>query len=88
MKASTTKTTAPTMKTSSGMKAAPTMETTTATMKTAAAPAMKAAPASATARLGYVCERQPHECAREDPSECQRNPLAAHSSQHVFLHLN
>jgi hypothetical protein len=45
MKATTTKTTAPTTKTSSGMKAAPTMETATA-------PAMKAAPASATARIG------------------------------------
>jgi hypothetical protein len=84
------------MKTSSGMKATPTMVTTApavktaaaSAMKAAAASAMKAAPASATARLGYVCECQPYECAREDPSECQRNPLAAHSSQHVFLHLN
>src|SRR6516225_3396485 len=34
MKTSTTKTTAPTMKTSSGMKATPTIETTTPAMKT------------------------------------------------------
>src|SRR5262245_37817977 len=58
------------------------METASTTMETAAS-AMKSAPAPAMARLGYVCERQPHECAREDTSECQRNLLAAHSSQHV-----
>jgi hypothetical protein len=91
MKASTTKSTgrmksAATTKASSGMKATPTMETAASAVKTAA-PAMKTTPASAMARLCYVCECQPHECAREDPSECQGNLLAAHSSQHVFLHL-
>ena len=97
MKASTTKTTSgmkatAAVKTASGMKASATMETAThATMETAtmeaAAPASTEA-APATARLGYVCERQPHDCAREDNSECQRNMSAARSSQHIFLHLN
>ena len=92
MKASTTKTTSgmkatAAVKTASGMKASATMETATHAAMEAAAPAtMEAAPA--TARLGYVCERQPHDCAREDNSECQRNMSAARSSQHIFLHLN
>ena len=68
------------VKTASGMKASATMETATHAAMEAAAPA--------TARLGYVCERQPHDCAREDNSECQRNLSAARSSQHIFLHLN
>jgi hypothetical protein len=46
------------------------------------------AAAPATARAGYVCERQSHDCAREDRSERQPNPFAVHSSQHIFLHLN
>src|SRR5216684_4474895 len=59
MRASTTKTT-------SGMKASATMGTPTHAAMEAAAPAtMEAAPAPAPARLGYVCERQPHDCARE-----------------------
>jgi hypothetical protein len=90
---------APTTKTASGMKAAATMKTasgtkatavetaTSATVETAATAAMGAA-APATARAGYVCERQSHDCAREDPSERQPNPFAVHSSQHIFLHLN
>jgi len=90
---------APTTKTSSGMKARARMETasgtkatavetaTSATVETAATAAMGAA-APATARAGYVCERQCHDCAREDPSERQPNPFAVHSSQHIFLHLN
>jgi hypothetical protein len=84
MKAATTKTT-------SGMKATPTMETaTTPTMETATATAVEtaatttmetaAAATPATARLRCVCERQPHECAREDPSERQPNLFAAPSS--------
>ena len=65
-----------------------TVETaTSATVETAATAAMEAT-APATARAGYVCERQSHDCAREDPSERQPNPFAVHSSQHVFLHLN
>jgi hypothetical protein len=83
VKASTTKTTsgmeaAATTKTTSGMKASSAMKT--------AAPAVKTT--TAMARLGYVCERQLHECARKDPSECHQNLVAAHSFQHVFLHLN
>ena len=90
---------APTTKTASGMKAAATMKTasgtkatavetaTSNTVETAATAAMEAA-APATARAGYVCERQCHDCAREDPSERQPNPFAVHSSQHIFLHLN
>jgi hypothetical protein len=85
------------VKTASGMKASATMETAThaameaaatAAMETTAPTTMKAAPAPDASRLGEVCVRQPHECARKDPRKCQRNPLAAHSSQHVFLHLN
>ena len=65
-----------------------TLETaTSATVETAATAAMEAT-APATARAGYVCERQSHDCAREDPSERQPNPFAVHSSQHIFLHLN
>jgi hypothetical protein len=76
------------MKTASGMKATATMETAThAAMEAAAPTTMKAAPAPDTSRLGQVCVRQP-QCAREDPSKCQRDPLAAHSSQHVFLRLS
>ena len=60
MRASTTKTTAPTMETASGMKASATMETAThAAMEAAAtalmettAPAMKTAPAADMSRLG------------------------------------
>ena len=78
---------APTAKTSSGMKARAPMETAaSATVETA--PTTMEAAASATARVGYVCERQSHDCAREDPSERQPNPFAVHSSQHIFLHLN
>src|SRR6516162_8668549 len=62
-----------------GMKAPTTKTTTSATVEAAA---------TATARAGYVCERQSHDCAREDPSERQPNPFAVRSSQHVFLHLN
>jgi hypothetical protein len=87
MKASTTKTTSG-MKATAAVKTA-TMETATHAAMEAAAPAtMEAAPAPAKARLGYVCERQPHDCAREDNSEYQRNMSAARSSQHIFLHLN
>jgi len=50
-------------KTASGTKATATVETTTpATVETAA-------PAAAMARLGYVCEREPRHCARQDPSK-------------------
>jgi hypothetical protein len=63
------------------------METATTTME-AAAPAAVETAAPATARAGYVCERQSHDCAREDPSERQPNPFAVHSSQHILLHLN
>ena len=100
MKAPTTKTTSgmkarASLKTASGTKAAA-VETATsatvesaasATVETAATAAMEAA-APAPARAGYVCERQSHDCAREDPSERQPNPFAVHSSQHIFLHLN
>jgi len=41
---------------------------TTAAMKTAATATMKTA-ATATARLSYVCEGEPHDCARQDPSK-------------------
>jgi tetrahydromethanopterin S-methyltransferase subunit H len=67
----------------------------TATMKTTAAATMKAAAtatvkttATALARLGYVCEREPHDCASQDCSERQRDPFAAPRSHHIFLHLN
>src|SRR5215468_1535965 len=75
MKAATTKPTG-------GMKATATMETAAATVETAATTA------PATARLRCVRERQPHDCAREDPSEDQPNLFAARSSQHIFLHAN
>ena len=92
MKAATTKTTsgmkaAATIKTASGTKATAVETATSATVETAATAAMGAA-APATARAGYVCERQCHDCAREDPSERQPNPFAVHSSQHIFLHPN
>ena len=70
---------APTTKTASGMKAAAVETAPSATVEAAA---------TATARAGYVCERQYHDCARQDPSERQPNPFAVRSSQHVFLHLN
>jgi hypothetical protein len=89
MKAATTKATGG-MKATATMKnaaatveaAAATMETTATTMETAAATA------PAMARLRCVRERQPHDCAREDPSEHQPNLFAARSSQHIFLHAN
>jgi hypothetical protein len=90
MKAATTKTT-------SGMKATATMETaatatveTAATMETATtAPVETAATTTpATARLRCICERQRHDCAREDRGERQPNLFAAPSSQHIFLHPN
>jgi hypothetical protein len=59
-------------KTASGMKATATVETAAAsTAMEAAAPATveTAAPAPAMARLGYVCEREPRRCARQDPSK-------------------
>jgi hypothetical protein len=67
---------------------AATVETTTAaTVETAAPAAVEtAAPAAAMARLGYVCEREPRQCAHHDPSK--RQNLFAPSSQHLFLHLN
>jgi CCR4-NOT transcriptional regulation complex NOT5 subunit len=72
--------------------AATTVETATTTMETAATTTTTmetaATTASAMARLRYVCERQPHDCAREDPSERQPNLFAAPSSQHIFLHPN
>ena len=74
------------VKTASGMKASATMET--APTPEAAAPTTMKTAASATARLGYVCEHQPYNCAREDRGEHQRNLFAARNSQHVFLHLN
>jgi hypothetical protein len=68
-----------TVKTASGTKATTTVETTTATnMETAtsatvetAAPATMetAAATTAMARLGYLCEREPRHCARQDPSK-------------------
>ena len=78
---------APTTKSASGMKAAAVETATSATVETATTAAMEAA-ATATARAGYVCERQSHDCAREDPSERQPTPFAVNSSQHIFLHLN
>src|SRR5215831_4772648 len=80
MKAATTKATG-------GLKATATMETAAATMETTAT-TMETATAPATARLRCVRERQPHDCAREDPSEHQPNLFAARSSQHIFLHAN
>ena len=89
MKAATTKATG-------GMKATATMETAAATVETAAATMettattmeTAATTAPATARLRCVCERQHHDCAREDRSERQPNLFAARSSQHIFLHAN
>jgi hypothetical protein len=48
-----------------------TVETaTTATVETATTATVEtAAPAAAMARLGYVCEREPRHCARQDPSK-------------------
>jgi len=88
MRASTAKTAsgmkaAATMKTASGTKATAVETATSATVETAATAAMEAA-ATATARAGYVCERQSHDCAREDPSERQPKPFAVHSFQHIF----
>jgi hypothetical protein len=97
VKASTTKT-ASGMKATAAVETttAATVETTTAaTVETAAPAAMEtaapaavetAAPAAAMARLGYVCEREPRQCAHHDPSK--RQNLFAPSSQHLFLHLN
>jgi len=90
------------VKTASGMKASATVETaaameaaTSTTMEAATSTTMEAAApttmetaASATARLGYVYEHQPYNCAREDRGEHQRNLSAARNSQHVFLHPN
>jgi hypothetical protein len=95
---------AATVKTASGTKATATVETAaaanmetttsataetapTATVETTATATMKTT-ATAMARLGYVCEREPRDCAHQDPSERQRNLFAAPSSQHIFLHLN
>jgi hypothetical protein len=82
------------MKTSATMETAP-METAAAAMEAATAAAMEAAAtatmkttAPAMARLRRAGERQPYNCAREDPSERQRNLFAARSSQHIFLHLD
>ena len=80
---------AATTKATGGMKATATMETAAATVETAATTMETAATtAPATARLRCVSERQPHDCAREDPSEHQPNLFAARSSQHIFLHAN
>jgi hypothetical protein len=90
MKAATTKATG-------GMKATATMKNAAATVEAAAAATVEAtattmktaaATAPAMARLRCVRERQPHDCAREDPSEHQPNLFAARSSQHIFLHAN
>jgi hypothetical protein len=59
-----------------------------ATVETAATATMKTTTTTATPRLGYVCEREPHGCARQDPNERQRDLFAAPSSQHFFLDLN
>jgi Tfp pilus assembly protein PilV len=49
---------------------ATTVETTTATTveSTTATTVETAAPAAAMTRLGYVCEREPCQCAHHDPS--------------------
>jgi len=75
---------AATMKTASGTKATATVETTTAanmettataetataaTVETATTTAAMKTAATATARLGYVREGEPQDCARQDPSE-------------------
>jgi hypothetical protein len=82
MKAATTKATGGMKATATMKNAAATVEATATTMETAAATA------PAMARLRCVRERQPHDCAREDPSEHQPNLFAARSSQHIFLHAN
>jgi len=88
MKAATTKATGG-MKATATMETAATVETAAATMETTATTMETAATtAPATARLRCVRERQPHDCAREDPSEHQPNLFAARSSQHIFLHAN
>jgi hypothetical protein len=70
-------------KTACGMKATATVETTTATVETTTATvettttatvetattATVETAAAAMARLGYVCEREPRHCARQDPSK-------------------
>ena len=89
--ASGTKATAATVETTTSA----TVETTTsATVETATSATMKAAAtatmkttATAAARLGYVCEREPYDCARQDRRERQRDLFAAPHSQHIFLHL-
>jgi hypothetical protein len=81
--ASGMKATAPTETPAPMETAATTMEATTTTTE-AATTTMEAAAAPATARLGYVRERQPHDCACEDPSERQPDQLAVGSSQHIF----
>ncbi|SIO64014.1 hypothetical protein SAMN05443247_10112 [Bradyrhizobium erythrophlei] len=74
MNAPATKTTsgmkAATMKTASGTKATATVETaTTTTVETATTTAAMKTAATAAARLGYVREGEPQDCARQDPSE-------------------
>jgi hypothetical protein len=59
-------------KTASGMKATATVETTTtATVETTPATTVEttATAATAMARLGYACEREPHHCARQNSSK-------------------
>ena len=92
VKASTTKTAggmkAATVKPASGTKTTATVEAATAPTVETAATMKTTAAATATARLGYVCEPESHSCANQDPSERQRNLFAAPSSQHSFLHLS
>jgi hypothetical protein len=79
---------AATIKTASGTKATAAMETAaTATMKAAATATVKTT-ATAVARLGYIREREPHNCASQQCSEHQRDLFAAPRSQHIFLHPN
>jgi hypothetical protein len=59
-------------KTARGMKATATVETTTtATVETTPATTVEttATAATAMARLGYACEREPHHCARQNSSK-------------------
>jgi hypothetical protein len=70
-------------KTAGGMKAAASMKTATpcgmetpTTME--AATTMETATTPATTRFGYAWERQPHDCAGEDPGERHANPIAIH----------
>lgn len=59
-------------KTASGMKTTATVETTTtATVETTPATTVEttATAATAMARLGYACEREPHHCARQNSSK-------------------